>query len=103
MRENHTIQLAEIPIGDSEVTVERLNQFDTILLQTQNSEYRILVLDPKTGRALVEGGAYFIEPGEALLMGSALPGSDFKSGMICAGCRLEIWADDKVFLTSPIK
>jgi len=103
MRENHTIQLAEIPIGDSEVTVERLNQFDTILLQTQNSEYRILVLDPKTGRALVEGGAHFVEPGEALLMGSALPGSDFKSGMICAGCRLEIWADDKVFLTSPIK
>src|SRR5688572_14114874 len=85
------------------VTVERLNQFDTVLLQTQNSEYRILVLDPKTGRALVEGGAHFVEPREALLMGSAIPGSDFKSGVICAGSRLEIWSEDKVFLTSPIK
>jgi len=87
----------------AEVTVERLNQFDTILLRTQNSEYRILLLDPATGRALVEGGAHFVEPSEALLMGSALPGSAFKSGVICVGCRLEIWADDKVFLTSPIK
>jgi hypothetical protein len=87
----------------AEVTVERLNQFDTILLRTQNSEYRILILDPARGRALVEGGAHFVEPAEALLMGSAIPGSDFKSGVIGVGCRLEIWADDKVFLTSPIK
>ena len=115
MRENHTIPPAEIPMNgqlhgtwsgtDSclEVAVECLNQFDTIMLRTQNSEYRMLLLDPATGRALVEGGAHFVEPGEALLMGSALPGSDFKSGVICAGCRLEICADDKVFLTSPIK
>jgi RNA polymerase-binding transcription factor DksA len=87
----------------SEVIVECLNQFDTILLQTQNSEYRILLLDPKTGRALVEGGAHFVEPSEALLMGCALPGSDFKSGVICAGSRLEIWSNDKVYLTSLIK
>ncbi|HEX5885090.1 MAG TPA: TraR/DksA C4-type zinc finger protein [Pyrinomonadaceae bacterium] len=87
----------------SEVLVECLNQFDTVLLRTQNSEYRILLLDPKTGRALVEGGAHFVEPSEALLMGSALSASDFKSGVICAGHRLEIWCNDKVFLTSPIK
>jgi RNA polymerase-binding transcription factor DksA len=87
----------------SDIVLECLNRFDTVLLQTQNSEYRILLLDPKSGRALVEGGAHFVEPSEALLMGSGLPGSDFKSGMICAGSRLEIWSNDKVFLTSPIK
>ena len=87
----------------SEVIIECLNQFDTLLLRTQNSEYRILLLDPKTGRALVEGGAHFVEPSEALLMGSAMPKSDFKSGVICVGSRLEVWADDKVFLTSAIK
>jgi RNA polymerase-binding transcription factor DksA len=87
----------------SDIVVEGFNQFDTILLQTQNSEYRILLLDPKSGRALVEGGAHFVEPSEALLMGSALPGSDFKSGVIGVGSRLEFWSDDKVFLTSPIK
>ena len=47
--------------------LESLNPFDTILLRTHNSEYRILLLDPKTGRALVEGGEYLVEPSEALL------------------------------------
>jgi len=89
--------------SSSEIMVERLSSFDTILLRTHNSEYRILLLDPKTGRALVEGGAHFVEPAETVLMGSAIPGSDFKNGVIGVGCRLEIWADDKVFLTSPIK
>ena len=108
MTKNHKIHLTEIPTGVetalcSEVTVERLNQFDTILLRTQNSAYRILLLDPETGRALVEGGAHFPEPSEAFLVGSAIPGSEFKTGVICVGSRLEIWADEKVFLTSPIK
>src|SRR5689334_6464126 len=44
------------------VMLESLNAFDTILLRTHNSEYRILLLDPKTGRALVEGGSYLLEP-----------------------------------------
>lgn len=87
----------------SEVMIDCLNQFDTILLQTQNSKFRILLLEPDTGRALVEGGAHFVEPSEALLMGCALPGSGFKNGVISPGCRLELWSNDKVFLTSAIK
>ena len=87
----------------SEVTVESLNPFDTILLQTHNSEYRLLLLDPKTGRALVEGGAYLVEPSEGRVIGSAIPGSEFSDGTIRVGCRLEIWVDDRVFLTSPVK
>jgi len=87
----------------AEVLLETLNAFDTILLRTHNSDYRILLLDPKTGRALVEGGDYLVEPNEALLRGSAIPGSEFKSGWICAGSRLEIWVDERVLLTSPIK
>jgi RNA polymerase-binding transcription factor DksA len=41
-----------------EVKLDSLNAFDTILLQTHNREYRILLLDPATGRALVDGGTY---------------------------------------------
>ena len=58
-----------------DVSLESLNPFDTILLRTYNSDYRILLLDPKTGRALVEGGDYMVEPNEALLRCSAIPGS----------------------------
>ena len=87
----------------NDVQMESLNPFDTILLRTHNHDYRILLLDPKTGRALVEGGDYLVEPNEALLRGSAIPGSEFKGGWICAGSRLEIWVDERVLITSMIK
>lgn len=87
----------------SAIILERLNSFDTILLHTRNSDYRILLLDPGTGRALVEGGSYLPEPSEGRVKGSALPGSAFNGGAICVGGRLEMWVNEKVFLTSPIK
>lgn len=87
----------------SEIILETLNAFDTILLHTHNSEYRILLLDPRTGRALVEGGSYLLEPSEGLVKGSALPGSAFNGGAICVGGRLEMWVDEKIFLTSPVE
>jgi hypothetical protein len=93
------------PSSDStgDVMLESLNAFDTIIVQTNNSVYHILLLDPKTGRALVDGGEYLVEPNEALLKGSASLGSEFKVGTISVGCRLEMWVDERVFLTSPIK
>jgi RNA polymerase-binding transcription factor DksA len=97
----------ESELGDSaprgDVLVENVNLFDTILVRTHNSVYRILLLDPKTGRALVEGGSYLLEPSEGLVKGSALPESAFKAGAICVGGRLEMWVNERVFLTSPIE
>ena len=90
-------------ISSGDVVLESLEPFDTILLRTHNSDYRILLLDPKTGRALVEGGDYIVEPTEALVRGSAVVGDAFKSGMISVGCRLEMWVDERAFLTSPVK
>lgn len=87
----------------NELLLENLNPFDTILLRTHNSDYRILLLDPKNGRALVEGGNYLLEPNDAFLKGSAAPGDELKPGAICVGCRLEMWVNERVFLTSPIK
>lgn len=87
----------------NELLIASLNPFDTILLRTHNSDYRILLLDPKTGRALVEGGDYLLEPNEALLKGSAVAGDALKPGTISVGCRLEMWINERVFLTSPVK
>jgi hypothetical protein len=87
----------------NDVVLENLRPFDTILLRTHNSEYRILLLDPKTGRALVEGGDYLVEPSEALVRGSAAPGYEFKAGVISIGSRLELWVNEQALLTSPIK
>jgi hypothetical protein len=87
----------------TDVMLESLTPFDTILLRTHNSDYRILLLDPETGRALVEGGSYLPEPCEGLVKGSALPGSVFNGGAISIGGRLEMWVNERVFLTSPVK
>jgi len=86
-----------------DLPLRTLNAFDTIVLRTHNSDYRIMLLDPETGRALVEGGTYLTEPAEAMLRGSAVRGSAFRSGEICVGCRVEMWVDEKVFITSPVK
>jgi hypothetical protein len=97
------VRLASVSAWSGDVALTSLKPFDTILLQTHNSHYRILLLDPTTGRSLVEGGHYFIEPTEALVRGSAVLGDAFRAGEICVGSRLEMWVDDRVFLTSIIK
>jgi len=86
----------DLPLG-------KLNAYDTIVLRTHNSDYRIMLLDPLTGLALVEGGSHLVEPTEALLRGSAVSGSAFRGGEICVGCRMEMWVYEKVFITSPVK
>lgn len=96
---------SHIPSGfeSADVMLESLKPFETILVQTYNSDYRILLLDPNTGRALVEGGNHLVEPCEALVRGSAIPGEPFKAGVISIGAQLEMWVDERVFLTSMIK
>lgn len=107
MNENHTIHLADVPIGEKagsvfKIALQDLSPFDTVLVKTANSVYRILLLDPKRGRALVEGGSYLREPNETLLRGSAIPGAVFEPGTISAGARMEMWVNERVFLTSPV-
>lgn len=89
--------------SSGDVALTSLKPFDTILLQTYNSDYRILLLDPMTGRALVEGGNCLVEPTEALVRGSAVLADAFRGGEICVGSRLEMWVNDRVFITSIIK
>ena len=88
---------------DSEVLLQSLKPFDTVLLQTENNHYRVLLLDPETGRALVEGGSFLAEPSEAIVRGSGVSGSPFKAGTITIGGRLEMWVGQRVLLTSIIK
>jgi len=88
--------------SSDDLRLDSLEPFDTVLSRTHNSDYRILLLDPKTGRALVEGGDYIVEPTEAVVCGSAVVGDEFKPGTISVGCRLEIWVGERVLLTSPV-
>ena len=86
-----------------EVQLDSLEPFTTILVRTRNTEYRVLVLDQKSGWALVEGGRHLPEPTEVMVCGSLLRDRPFKMGMIATGYRLELSLDGKVFITSPIE
>jgi RNA polymerase-binding transcription factor DksA len=87
----------------TELSLETLAPFDTICVQTHNSDYRIFVLDPKRGRALVEGGLYFVEPVEAMVSGSTSRGSGIRNGVLGIGLRIELWVNGKLVSTSPVK
>lgn len=84
------------------IALESLAPFDTLRVRTLNSDYRIFLLDPGTGRALVEGGC-FPEPVDAIVNGSNFGGSTLKVGWVGIGLRLEMWADDKLVSTSPLQ
>ena len=83
------------------VAIDKLSPLDTICVQTRNSNYRIFLLDPKTGRALIQGGP-FAEPVDALVNGSVIK-STFKSAWIGIGMRLEFWTEGKLTSTSPVQ
>ena len=85
------------------IALETLQRFDTVQVQTANSHYRIFLLDPGTGRALVEGGRHFVEPVEALVWGSNIHWPTLGRGWIGIGLRIEMWVDGKLASTSPVK
>ena len=85
------------------IALQTLAPLDTVCVQTRNSNYRIFLLEPKTGRALIEGGSDYLEPVDALVIGSVMSGSTLKVGLIGIGMRLEFWTDGKVISTSPVQ
>ena len=85
------------------VALEMLAPFDTIWVRTLNSDYRIFLLDPNTGRALVEGGRQFVEPVEAVVHGSTFGSSTFKVGWIGIGLRIEFQTNGIIVSTSPVQ
>ena len=85
------------------VALEKLAPFDTIWARTLNSDYRIFLLEPNTGRALVEGGRQFVEPVEAVVDGSTFGSSTFKVGWIGIGLRIAFWTNGTIVSTSPVQ
>jgi RNA polymerase-binding transcription factor DksA len=96
-------ELSEMNPSLAGVKLEMLAPFDTICVRTQNSDYRIFLLDPKTGRALVEGGRHFVEPVEAVVSGSTSGGSTLENGWIGIGLRIEMWVNGTLVSTSPVQ
>jgi hypothetical protein len=84
------------------VAIESLDAGTTIQLRTKHSRYRLVLLDPRTGRAVVCGGAVFPEPCEIRIEGATAGGSALKMGWIGVGLRLELAIGRRKISTSRV-
>ena len=96
-------RLTEISPSLDGVELKTLAPLDTICVRTRNSNYRIFLLEPMKGRALVEGGRRFVEPVEATVSGSTFGGSVLRMGWIGMGLRIEIYSNGKRIVTLPVQ
>ena len=72
----------------------------TLLVRTRNSEYRIVV--SSGDEVLVKGGHFFPALTEARFSGTSVGGSFLKVGWIGIGLRMEILAEGRRIVTSPV-
>jgi hypothetical protein len=93
---------AELSACDG-IALRVLSPFDAIRARTLNSEYYIFLIEPETGRALVQGGRFFSEPAEATVSGSTFGGCMLKMGWLGVGLRIEICFNGQRIVTSPVK
>ncbi len=85
------------------VALRTLDPFDTVCARTLNNDYYIFILEPESGKALVQGGRYFSEPIEATVSGSTFGGCMLKIGWLGVGLRIEICAGGQRIVTSPVR
>jgi hypothetical protein len=85
------------------VQVDRMEDMEKLFIQTRNSLYEITIIDGRSGEILVRGGQFFPELTPARLAGATLGGSFCKMRGIYAGFRMEINANGKRTVTTPVE
>jgi hypothetical protein len=85
------------------VSLRSLAAGSRLIVGTQNSIYRLVVLDGTEGRVQVQGGTMFPEPTDVRLEGATDGGSAVKSGWIGIGLRFEVRGEGRRIVTSRVK
>lgn len=83
------------------VSLRDLDPLTTLLVRTQNSVYRIIVIEGPS--VLVQGGHFFPQASAAHLSGSGFGGSMLKLGWVGVGLCMEICPDGQRIVTSPVR
>ena len=84
------------------LSLHALQPLTTLLVDTRNSVYRIILLPGGHSRILIQGGRFFPDFVEAHLAGSSSGGSSLKTGWIGVGLHLEIHSAGRCIVTSRI-
>lgn len=85
------------------VGLAELGSLSVLLVRTENTLYRITVLQPPQPAVLVQGGKFFPETTECRLNGSSLGGGFLKMAWIGFGLRMEISSAGRRIVTSPVR
>ena len=89
--------------SEEAVCLRMLPRAETLDVETENSHYHIVLTDPWTRRARVQGGHDLPEPTEATLVGATYGYGLLKPGWISVGLSMEILTRDRYFVTSPVR
>jgi len=85
------------------VTLNDLEPGTRITVVTNNSTYRVDLIDGAESRATAVGGSIFPEPTEVRVEGASAGEGTVKSGWIGVGLRLELTSGLKRITTSCVK
>jgi hypothetical protein len=103
MRTGHTLDTfaAESSNGQS-IGLDKLDIGVTLVVKTQRSSYRIVVVDRSQQLVRVHGGV-FPEPTTLRLCGSTAGGSCIKVGRITVGLRMEFRVGPRRIVSSSVR
>jgi hypothetical protein len=85
------------------VQIETRQDFDRLLVRTENSLYELIVQCGAKGDVLVRGGRFFPAFTKIQLAGSSLGGSFLKRLGIYVGLRMEFFANGDTIVTSAVR
>jgi hypothetical protein len=83
--------------------VDRMEDMEKLEVRTRNSLYEITIIEGHSGEILVRGGQFFPALTPARLAGATLGGSFCKMRGIYAGFRMEINANGRRTVTTPVE
>lgn len=89
--------------GTEGVDVSSMEPLTVLVVRTENSVYKIILLQPGQSRIAVQGGQFFANLTEGRIAGSSFGGSLLKLAWIGVGLRLELYARGHRILTSRVR
>jgi hypothetical protein len=84
------------------VNVSALAAGTIVSVNTRHSQYRVVLINPQEGRALVTSAVWFPQPTEVRVEGATAGGSMLKTGWIGIGLKLELSIGRRRITTSRV-
>jgi hypothetical protein len=101
---NRTLDGFALEPGCSQgVALQSLTAGTRLTVNTRNTRYQVVVLDPVTRQVTVRGGSIFRNGVQGRLEGATAGGSVLRLGWVGVGLRIELSTDDRRITTSAVR